>query len=55
MLSLIGSTYTEEIQIQSLGEQLISDLGLKNSWLNARLNIMNDTHLVIKQIVEFLN
>jgi hypothetical protein len=55
ILSLIGSTYTEEIQIQSLGEQLISDLGLKNSWLNARSNIMNDTHLVIKRIVEFLN
>ena len=53
--SLIASTYTEEIQIQSLGEQLISDLGLKNSWLNARSDIMNDTHLVIKQIVEFLN
>jgi hypothetical protein len=54
-LSLIGSTYTEEIQIQSLGEQLISDIGLKNSWLNARSKIMNDTHLLIKQIVEFLD
>ena len=54
-LSLTGSAYNEEIQIHSLGEQLISDLGLKNSWLNVRSKLMNDNHIVIKQIVDFLN
>jgi hypothetical protein len=54
-LSLICSTSIDEIQIHSLGEKIIADVGIKNSWLDAQSNMMNDTHLVINQIVDFLN
>ena len=53
--SLVYSTNIEETQIDSLGEQMISDVAFQNLWKEAQSKLIDDVSSVINQLVDFLN